>query len=527
MSRPSVIPALVRKELLGHLLTLRLAVAFGVTVGLVALVAFIGSLDHSTRMAEHRASLEERDAGLEAATVWFQVQPHVRLPPQPLAVFALGAEAWVENNVSVAVWLSYEAPHVRANLANDFLKSLVPVDVVTVVAVVLSFLAVALGFDGISGEREAGTLGQLLAQPVRRAHVILAKILGGCLALWISLSVAFGLACAILAANPDWSLGAGDGWRLAAIFPLSCLFLAQVYSASLLVSCLVERSATSLILCLFGWLLGGVVWMNMAPFVGEFAMRETPWQSYVDQATERWQQYNDDIADWEARHPSPGQAYTEGLTVDDGVLRFVHPEGLEWLERRSRFRVAAMKERTDDITAMRWHNMHDERAEQAMFADRWSPLSPWDNYRVLTYLLARTTMADKLHLATQVRQYRESFVQWLRGRDAFGRRWFCDDPPHQRPMIDDPAAVTASMMQPGAPFLRERLAWARAENERIDPSSRHLDLTGLPRFDAASGYPSLAESLTAMLPGLAVLILSLAGVVMAAVLRFQTYEPHR
>jgi ABC-type transport system involved in multi-copper enzyme maturation permease subunit len=451
----------------------------------------------------------------------------VRLPPQPLSVLALGAEAWVGNDVSVAVHYRLEAPSIRPDLSNDFMKSLVPIDVVTVVAVVLSFLAVALGFDGISGERESGTLRQLMAQPVARSTVILAKLLGGCLALWLPLSVAFILSQMILLANPDYGLSADGAIRVALIFLISCLFLAQVYAGSLLVSTLVERSATSLILCLFAWLLGGVVWMNMAPFVGDFGMRETPWQTYMDGSRRLYSEYEADIAAWEEQHPSPGRAYTQGLETD-GVLRFAHPQGYAWLTQRSRYQVERLKRLADDTYDIRWYGMHDERAEQALFADRWAPLSPWDNYRVLTYRLARTTIDDKLHLGERVRHYREGFVQWLRGRDGFGRRWFTDDPPQQAPMIVDPVAATVAMMQEGSAFLQARLAWARAENRRLEArTQRRLDLTAMPRFEAAEGYRSLPASLATMLPGLAVLIVSLAVVVPATVLRFQTYEPHR
>ena len=100
---------LVRKELLSHLLTLRLAVAFACTVGLVTLVTVIGSLDFSARMAEYRDDAQEVEAKLEAATVWSQVQPDVNLPPQPLSVFALGIEAWVGNATPIRIYRKDEA----------------------------------------------------------------------------------------------------------------------------------------------------------------------------------------------------------------------------------------------------------------------------------------------------------------------------------------------------------------------------------------------------------------------------------
>lgn len=522
-----MIGLLVRKELLGHLLTLRLAVAFGVTVALVALVTFIGGLDFSVRMEEYRSRRQEVDQGLGRATTWGEVRPSVVLPPQPLSLFAVGVESWVGNHVFVSMSTKLETPGLRATLTSDFMKTLVQVDFVTVVAVVLSFLAVALGFDGISGERESGTLRQLLAQPVSRAQVVVGKLLGGCLALWLPLAVACTLATLIAAGNPDVTLSRDDWIRLALLFPLSCLFLAQVYALSLMVSCWVERSATSLILCLFGWLVGGVVFLNMAPFAGEFGMRETPWQIYVNEAVKAEEAYEADLASWEARNPSPGPAYTEGLRVDD-VLRFARPEGYEWLARRSRYEVERSIELGDHIYDLRWNTVHRERAEQASFADRWAVLSPLENYRMMAYRLARTTIDDKLYLGQASHRYREALIQYLRGTDAFGRRWVTDDPPHQEPMIADPAAVTPQMLQPGSDFMRERLAWARAQSQRIEATGgRALDLVDMPRFDPGGGYRRLGASLLPMLPGLTVAVASLALAVLLTVVRFLRYEPHR
>lgn len=522
-----MIGLLVRKELLGHLLTLRLAVAFGVTVALVSLVTFIGSLDFSERMEEYRTRRQEVDEGLGRATTWGQVRPSIVLPPQPLSLFAVGVESWVGNYMVMAVWAKLETPGNRATLTSDFMKTLVQVDFVTVVAVVLSFLAVALGFDGISGERESGTLRQLLAQPVSRAQVVVGKVLGGCLALWLPLAVAYALAVLIALGNPDLALSRDDWIRLGLLFPLSCLFLAQVYALGLMVSCWVERSATSLILCLFGWLVGGVVFMNMAPFVGEFGMRETPWQIYLNEQQAAVEAHQSDLAAWEERNPSPGAAYTEGLRVDS-ALRFARPEGYEWLARRSGYEVERLVSLVDRIYDLRWNTVHRERAEQALFADRWAVLSPLENYRVLTYRLARTAIDDKLYLGQASHRYRETFLQYLRGKDAFGRRWVTDDPPHQEPMIADPASVTPEMLQPGSDFMRERLTWARAQSTRMEATgSRTLDLVDVPRFDPDRAYRSLGASLLPMLPGLAVAVTTLALAVLLTVARFLRYEPHR
>jgi hypothetical protein len=195
------------------------------------------------------------------------------------------------------------------------------------------------------------------------------------------------------------------------------------------------------------------------------------------------------------------------------------------LEHRQAYEFDRRLELTDEIYRLRWA-IHAERAEQAHFPDRWSILSPIANYQVLSYRLARTTMDDKFYLAQAIQRYRETFIQYLRGKLAASRRrWFTDDPPHQAPMIPDPEAFTAEMLSLDSPFLQERMAWARAENERVEKEgSRRLDLSDLPKYPGA-GYRSLGESLAIMLPGLAVMALLLVLAILVSVVRFNTYDP--
>ena len=178
----------------------------------------------------------------------------------------------------------------------------------------------------------------------------------------------------------------------------------------------------------------------------------------------------------------------------------------------------------DQDYRLRWA-VHAQRAEQALSVDRWALFSPLAGYRVLGYQLARTTMDDKFFLARAGQRYRESFLQYLRGKRAFTRRrWFTDDPEYQEPMIPEPEVITDAMLAPESAFMRERLAWARQENARIErEGGRSLELRGLPVFQG--GYRSLSASLRCMGPGLAVLGLSLALAIALTVWRFRRLDP--
>ncbi|MEW6749763.1 MAG: ABC transporter permease subunit [Candidatus Latescibacterota bacterium] len=515
---------LVRREILDNLLTLRLAVALGVATLLSILTALIGSVDYAQSMDAYRAVATRTDQVLQQAHVWAELEPHIVVPPQPLFILCRGTSE--VSGLTFYVSPRYIGPpsmH-RNAYTNDFMATLTQVDFTTVVMLLLSFLAVALGFDGICGERERGTLPLVLANPLPRGRLIAAKLIGGCLSLWIPLALAMVVSLLILAAQPAVHLAGEDWVRLALLFALCCAFLGQVFALSLMVSTCTRQASTALLLCLVAWLVAGVGYASLLPSLVRYGTYEPPWQEFVDQTRALRATYDGQVAAWVEQHPGPGPAYLKGIE-EDGALRYAHPRGYQWMAQRNAFAVPAQVELAEERYKLLWANQAP-LAAQSRDVDRWSLLSPFTNFRTLAKLLARSTLDDMFALATYGRRYRETFLSYLRDRDAFtSRRWFTDDPEDQEPLIPDPEAVTDDRLAPDAPYMKSRMAWAADQQQRAaqDPR-RRLDLADLPRF----GGPwrrSLSESLGLMLPGLLSLALVTALAVFVAVWRFQRYDP--
>jgi hypothetical protein len=229
---------------------------------------------------------------------------------------------------------------------NMFLKVISEIDATMVVAVLLSFLAVILGFDGISSERERGTMKLLLANAVPRSHVVVAKLAGGVISLCVPLALAFSVSLLLLLNNPDVALSSQDWIRLVGLFLLSCVFLAQVFALSLMVSTFVRESSTSLVICLFAWLAGSVGYMNLLPSLTRYGVHERPSQEFRDGHARNQEIFNRQMEEWEAKHPSPGEAWLVDVERD-GVRRFMHPEGLAWRLARNEFEVDKRLEHAD------------------------------------------------------------------------------------------------------------------------------------------------------------------------------------
>lgn len=516
--------ALVRKELLANLLTARLGLAVVFAVVLTVLATWIGSIDYARNYAYYEEQRREHAEELAACTTWRQLDRAMDfvLPPQPLGILSRGLQGTAATGTGLSVGWVPVMLWQNTNAWNVFLNVVGELDATSVVAVLLSFLAVVLGFDGISSERERGTLKLLLANAVPRSSVVIAKLIGGAVSLSVPLALAFAVSLLILVNRPDVVLRADDWLRLVALFGLSCLFLVQVFALSLMVSACVRESSTSLIICLFAWLVGSIGYINLLPSLSRYGVYERPSQEFRDAQILRDETFGRQLREWEQQHPPPGPAWLAGLDRN-GVDHFVHPVGLEWMVSRTAYEIDKSLERAD--AGYRWWPA--PLAAEARLIDDWAILSPVTNYQLLAYQVARTTFADGYELAQHARDYRRTWIDYLRGKEAFSSpRWLTDDPVDQPPMIPYPESVTEAMLDPDSPFMRQRTEWAEAQLARVDPASRSLDLRDMPRFHLVEAQRDLGETLGAMTPGLVVLLLTLGGSVLLTFRRFGRTEPH-
>lgn len=516
--------ALARKELLTNLLTMRLGITLLFAVGLVSLTAVIGSLDFSQRVADYDETVREVRGDLEQATIYADVGPHVVARPDPLSIFSRG----VDKNAGQFVWIGVDwigASMGRlGNGGNFMMRTFVEIDFVAVVQLLLSFLAIVLGFDGICGERQAGTLRQLLANPVPRGSVIWSKLIGGSVSLCVPVVVAFGLAVAIVSANRDVALSASEWPRLVLLLVVSCVFLVQVYAMSLAVSTHTRNPATSLVICLFAWLFLNVGYSSLLPSMSRYGVQENTFQEFLDELRATRAERDQRIADWEANNPPPDEVYLRGIESGNRI-RYAHPQGYEWRSRRNAY---ALEQHLDSARRVNQFQManYAPLAREAELVDRWSILSPFTNYRVLSKQLARSTLAHKFRLRAAGTDYRDTFIDFLRGREVFGdRRWFTDDPINQEPMFPDPASLTAADLAADSPWMQARMQWVQAQEALAESDgARQLDLSGLPRFDDRWQEP-LGETLRLMTPGLSVMLLLTGLSILLAVQGFLRYDP--
>jgi len=157
-------------------------------------------------------------------------------------------------------------------------------DLLFIVSVLLSLMAVIFTYDSVCGEREDGTLRQLHTGPVSRATVILGKWVGAWIALGAPFLAVYLLVILLAAAIGGLPLGLDTALELTAIALASLVYLAFFLCLGLLVSSLVKHSGTSILILLFLWVMFVVGIPNAAPIFAS-QLRPIPSVNAVERQT--------------------------------------------------------------------------------------------------------------------------------------------------------------------------------------------------------------------------------------------------
>ncbi|MBW7991025.1 MAG: ABC transporter permease subunit [Planctomycetes bacterium] len=142
-----------------------------------------------------------------------------------------------------------------------------PLDFLFIVTIIMSLLAILFSHDAIAGERQSGTLRLVISNSISRTKILFGKFIGGTISLLIPFILALLVGALYISINPSiqWD---GYAWaELALLTAASITFITLFYLLGLMVSTFSRYSATSILNCLFLWILLILVIPNVCPYI--------------------------------------------------------------------------------------------------------------------------------------------------------------------------------------------------------------------------------------------------------------------
>lgn len=137
-------------------------------------------------------------------------------------------------------------------------------NIITYVSMIGAVVAIFLGFEAFSGERNNGTLKLIATRPIYRDQIVTGKLLGGGMVLGLLLGIilVFNLLLFVFVSGLMPNLN--EIIRLLSFFLLALIYLLFFYTATLLVSIKTNDSE-------FGFLLMMVVWITLSFVIPQLA----------------------------------------------------------------------------------------------------------------------------------------------------------------------------------------------------------------------------------------------------------------
>lgn len=238
----------------------RWRILLGVTLALMLAALALG-LQHNHRLHEAHEQAELGDR--QVWTAQGAKNPHSAAhfgqyaykPVGPLALAEPGVDAYVGQ----AIWLEAHKQNegqFRAARDGSLAARMGQLNLAFVLQTVLPLMALLLGHAAWAGEREQGTLRQLLSLGVRPTQLMVGKALtAAALLLALLLLAGAGLGLGLLLGGDELSFSADQGLRLLAMVLAYGLYLLGFLLLALAVSAAVPNPRLALITLLAFWLL--------------------------------------------------------------------------------------------------------------------------------------------------------------------------------------------------------------------------------------------------------------------------------
>ena len=252
-----------RKELLEQLLSLRFAMACIICLVVVLSSTWVMTKEYKESLADYRTNVVLHKNEIEESNDLIGDGIKIDKPLNPMQIFFKGLD---QELTATATVNAQSEPQFEANYEGNPVGLLFPpIDLLFFIGIVMSLLAIAFSYDAVAGEKELGTLKLLMSYSVPRDLVLLAKWIGGYLALVVPFIVAVLCGLVVLVLSPTVDLRSQDWGALGLIMFCALLYLAAIYSLGIFVSTRTQLASTSITVLLMVWVLGVLVVPNTAP----------------------------------------------------------------------------------------------------------------------------------------------------------------------------------------------------------------------------------------------------------------------
>ncbi len=257
---------LIKKEIVTTVLDFRFVIASLLFLVLIPLGMYVSRKDYEQRLANYNLEhqMYRQKFGKEVSS---KVEVHGFRPPSVVSIFASGLDHYIPDKIITSRTGIFEMTKgIRAGDSPTLLFG--RMDLLFNVCFVASLVALAFTFSSISGERQAGTLGLMLANSISRSHILFSKIVANYVCLLIPFVMSLLIASIILELSQDISILLPQFYpSFLMILVMTLVYILTMVTLGVMISAMTHKPIISMIVSLFVWVLFVLALPKVSPML--------------------------------------------------------------------------------------------------------------------------------------------------------------------------------------------------------------------------------------------------------------------
>ena len=473
-----MLKTIIKKEIQNNIFSFRFLTSFALLLIIVTVTIFILTNDYLKKIDEYSQRQTEIENYMKNYAHFNRIGNILQATQPPIPFYSLIRGLSSDVNVE--------------DFDDDPLPVIFPlIDLVFIVTILMSLVALILSYDSVCGEKEDGTLKLMLSNGFSRSKAILGKISGGVLTLLIPFVFSLVVGLLIIALQPRVSWKGADWGALGLIVAGSMFYFGFFYCLGTFISSRHHASSSSIMTSLFVWVLLVLIIPNLSPYLASF-ISPTPSRISIDREAARLTDTERDdlgrklmkekLEELVKKYPVLAENLPEA-EIKDRVAR--DPAYRDAYEARTREVQAAWDEANriqGEKARAIWREMERKEAAQAELSSYISMLSPLSDFTYLATDLSSTGVRNEAHFG--------------RIREMWGRA-FRD-------------------------YQRQKIEGLQKQNPAVDWWNTAVDMSERPRFNYQE--EGLGGRVKATLPAFAVLFIFNLILFSAAYFSFIKYD---
>ena len=245
---------LIKKEIVTTVLDFRFVIASLLFLVLIPLGMYVSRKDYEQRLANYNLEhqMYRQKYGKEVSS---KVEVQGFRPPSVLSIFASGLDHYIPDKIITSrTGIFNTTKDIRAGDSPSLLFG--RMDLLFNVCFVASLVALVFTFSSVSGEKQAGTLGLMLANSIPRSHILLSKIAGNYICLLIPFVISLLIASIILELSQEISILLPQLYpSFLIILAVTLVFILTMVTLGVLISGMTQKPIISMTVSLFVWVI--------------------------------------------------------------------------------------------------------------------------------------------------------------------------------------------------------------------------------------------------------------------------------